>query len=82
MIRTQIQLTQEQWKELKKIAAARHLSIAELVRQSVDQLIRSPENQRIDQYHRLSVEIVGKYKSGSSDVSANHDKYLSDSYGS
>jgi predicted DNA-binding ribbon-helix-helix protein len=80
MIRTQIQFTQEQWKALKKIAATRHVSIAELVRQSVDQLIRSPENQNIDEYHQLAVEIVGKYQSGVSDISANHDKYLAGIY--
>jgi hypothetical protein len=82
MIRTQVQFTQEQWQALKKIAASRHVSIAELVRQSVDQLIRSPENQKIDEYRRLAVAIVGKYKSESSDVSTNHDKYLSDIYNS
>ena len=80
MIRTQVQFTPEQWEALKKIAASRHVSVAEVVRRSVDQLIRSPENKKIDEYRRLSVEIVGKYKSESSDVSTNHDKYLSDVY--
>lgn len=82
MIRTQIQFTQEQWKALKKIAAYRHVSISEIVRESVDQVIRSPENQEIDEYQRLCVEIVGKYQSGLSDISANHDKYLSEIYNS
>jgi predicted DNA-binding ribbon-helix-helix protein len=80
MIRTQIQFTKEQWDALKKIAASRHVSISEVVRQSVDALIRSPENQGIDEYQRLSVEIVGKYQSGFSDISAEHDKYLSEIY--
>jgi predicted DNA-binding ribbon-helix-helix protein len=80
MIRTQIQFTKEQWEALKKIAASRHVSISEVVRQSIDELIRSPENQGIDEYQRLSVEIVGKYQSGFSDISAEHDKYLSEIY--
>ena len=80
MIRTQIQFTREQWEALKKLAAARGISVAEVVRQSVDQLIRSPENRGIDEYRRLSVEIVGKYQSGLADVSTNHDKYFSEIY--
>jgi hypothetical protein len=77
MIRTQIQFTKKQLEVLKKIAASRHVSISEVVRQTVDQLIRSPENSEIDEYHRLSVEIVGKYMSGMSDTSENHDNHLS-----
>ena len=82
MIRTQIQFTQEQWEALKKLAASRHISISEVVRESVDQVIHSPENREIDEYQRLCVEIVGKYQSGLSDISANHDKYLSEIYNS
>jgi hypothetical protein len=80
MIRTQIQFTQEQWEALKKLANARHVSIAELVRQSVDKLIRSPENMSNDEYQQLCIEIVGKYQSGIADISSNHDEYLSETY--
>jgi hypothetical protein len=82
MIRTQIQFTQEQWEALKKLANARHVSIAELVRQSVDKLIRSPENMSNDEYQQLCIEIVGKYQSGIADISSNHDEYLSETYNS
>jgi len=80
MIRTQIQFTQEQWEALKKLANARHVSIAELVRQSVDKLIRSPDNMSNDEFQQLCIEIVGKYQSGIGDISSNHDKYLSETY--
>lgn len=80
MIRTQIQFTEDQWKALKKMAASRHISVAEIVRQSVEQMLRSPDNRTIDEYQRLAVEIVGKYGSGISDVSTNHDRYLGESY--
>jgi predicted DNA-binding ribbon-helix-helix protein len=81
MIRTQVQFTKEQWQALKNLASARHISIAELVRQSVDQMIQAPEN-RDDDFRRLALEIVGKYSAGEADVSANHDKYLAEIYGS
>jgi len=80
MIRTQIQFTEDQWQALKKMAASRHVSVAEIVRQSVEQMLRSPDNRTIDEYQRLAVEIVGKYGSGFSDVSTNHDRYLGESY--
>jgi isocitrate dehydrogenase kinase/phosphatase len=80
MIRTQVQFTEEQWQALKRMAASRHVSVAEIVRQSVEMMLRSPDNRSIDEYRRLAVEIVGKYGSGLSDISTNHDRYLSESF--
>ena len=39
MVRTQIQLTEEQIKKLKKVGASEHLSTAELIRRAVDDFI-------------------------------------------
>ena len=39
MVRTQIQLTEEQAEGLKRLAAERGVSMAELVRQSVQRLL-------------------------------------------
>jgi hypothetical protein len=41
MIRTQVQLTEEQVRALRNLASVRQVSVAELIRQSVDTLIRS-----------------------------------------
>lgn len=41
MVRTQIQLTEEQSRTLKKLAMTRHLSVAELIRQAVDNMIKT-----------------------------------------
>ena len=38
MIRTQVQLTEEQARALRNLASARQVSVAELIRQSVDTL--------------------------------------------
>ena len=40
MIRTQIQLTEEQAQRLKTLAAEQGKSVAELIRQSVDETIK------------------------------------------
>jgi len=80
MIRAQVRFTEKQWQALKRIAASRHVSVAELVRQSVDQLLNAPENRRFDEFRRLSIEIIGKYQSGSINISTDHDKYLAEDY--
>jgi len=80
MIRTQIQLTEQQSARLKAAAARRGVSVAELIRQSVDALFargldRSPE----DLYGRAA-RAAGRFRSGAHDVSVKHDEYLSEAY--
>jgi Arc/MetJ-type ribon-helix-helix transcriptional regulator len=78
MVRTQIQLTEEQAEGLKKLAAERGVSMAELVRQSVQRLLEEREQ---DEKWRRAMTLVGRYRSGLTDVSVNHDKYLFDEHG-
>jgi len=40
MVRTQVQLTEEQAKKVKKIAASRGVSMAEVIRDAVEMAIR------------------------------------------
>jgi Arc/MetJ-type ribon-helix-helix transcriptional regulator len=85
MIRTQIQLTQEQSRRIKEVAEREEISMAEVIRRAVDfwletggTLTKEERRQRAVQAVR---EIDGKYYSDSSDVSANHDTYLDEVYG-
>jgi predicted DNA-binding ribbon-helix-helix protein len=80
MIRTQIQLTEDQAKALKKIAQSRHLSVAELIRKAVDTVIKSNTVVNAEERHRRAMEIVGKFSSGKRDVSKKHDLYLTEAY--
>jgi hypothetical protein len=81
MVRTQIQLTEEQAKALKKMAAARHLSSAELIRRAVDSMIKSGPAAEPEERRKREIEIAGKFSSGKSDVSRKHDKYLTQAFG-
>jgi RecA/RadA recombinase len=81
MVRTQIQLTEEQAKALKKIAASRHLSSAELIRRAVDIIIKSGPAADPEERRKRAIDIAGKFSSGKSDVSRKHDKYLADAFG-
>ena len=81
MVRTQIQLTEEQVKGLKKIAASRHLSIAELIRQSVDTILKTNTVVDSDERRERAMEVAGRFRSGKSDISKKHDKYLIEAFG-
>ena len=77
MVRTQIQLTEEQARRLKEIAHGQHISMAELIRRQVDELVKSCEVRGRDELIEQAKEACGKYGSGRSDVSEEHDSYLS-----
>jgi len=80
MVRTQIQLTEEQMKAIKRIATARHLSVAELIRRAVDLVIKSSMTVEPEERQKRALEIVGKFRSGRRDTSKKHDAYLAQNY--
>jgi hypothetical protein len=80
MIRTQIQLTQHQSQALKSLAAQRGISIAELIRQSVDNLIQASGDVSDDERNRRAVAAAGRFRSGHTDLSVDHDRYLAEAY--
>jgi hypothetical protein len=80
MIRTQIQLTENQVQALKKIAASRRVSVAKLIRQAVDSMIKSSPLVDPEERYKRAMDIVGKFHSGKHDVSEKHDTYLMDAY--
>jgi Arc/MetJ-type ribon-helix-helix transcriptional regulator len=80
MVRTQIQLTDEQAARLKRIATDRGVSMAEVIREAVD---RIPEqNDRAERWARaLAVARRGfRDRDGATDVSVRHDDYLAEAY--
>ena len=80
MVRTQVQLTEEQAQALRNLASARQVSVAELIRQSVDTLIRSSGEIDIEERRRRAIAAAGRFHSGTSNISAKHDEYLADAF--
>jgi len=82
MVRTQIQLTEQQAEEVKRIARARHVSSAEIIREALDNLIRSGAGATVvaEDRRRRALNAVGKFSSGKRDISRKHDKYLSEAF--
>jgi len=80
MVRTQIQLKEEQITALKRIAAAKQSSIAELIRKAVDNIIKTGAVPDYEERRKRAIDIAGRFRSGKQDISFQHDKYLAEAY--
>jgi len=80
MVRTQIQLTEEQANALKEIAAKENVSVAEIIRRSVDTTIVLSCGLTRDERRRRAAALSGRFHSGKTDVARNHDAYLVEAY--
>ena len=81
MVRTQIQLTENQSRALKLLAAQQNKSVAELIRHSVDQLINSAGVVDVKERRRRAIGAAGRFRSGHNDLSTEHDRYLAEDFG-
>ncbi len=91
MIRTMVQLTEEQMMALKALAKARKTSVAKLVRESVAQyVVAAPKETSMEEKRKRALKFIEyiennpeKFRDieGKTDVAINHDKYLAEIYG-
>ena len=81
MIRTQVQLTEEQARSLRMLASKRRVSIAELVRQSVDFFVHSSMVTDVEARRKRAIAVAGRFRSGCTDLSTEHDRHLAEAYG-
>jgi plasmid stability protein len=80
MIRTHIQLTEEQSKKLKAAAARKGISVAELIRQGIDASLEKEASPSRDELVARVVNAAGRFKSLRHDVARRHDRYLGESF--
>jgi len=80
MYRTQVQLTEMQIQALKQLAAAQDRSVAELIRQAVDVLLRRSGEIDDQERRRRAIDAAGRFHSGLQDLSTDHDRYLNEAY--
>ena len=84
MVRTQVQLTEEQARKVRALAASEGASMAEIIRRSMDQYAQHASRQNLpddwEERRRRALAIVGKYASGVHDISEHHDRYLTEIY--
>jgi predicted NUDIX family phosphoesterase len=81
MVRTQIQLTDEESLKAKRLAAKNNVSVAELIRRSLDRTLREevmpPDDKEI---RKRAIAAVGAFRSDRTDVARRHDAYLSEAF--
>jgi len=80
MIRTQVQLTDAQAQALKELALAEGKSMAELVRDGVDDLLRERGTVDRQAIKVRSIAALGRFRSSVSDLGTKHDDHLADAY--
>lgn len=81
MVRTQIQLTDQQARRLRTEARERGVSLAELIRRYVEKGLSDESPDRGELYERAA-RLVGRFTApdGARDVSSRHDHYLDDAF--
>ncbi|MGO9410445.1 MAG: CopG family transcriptional regulator [Spirochaetia bacterium] len=80
MVRTQIQLSEEQALRLKAFAARRGVSMAEIVRQGIEMLLAQGGEKSPTELRQRALAAAGKFRSGLHDVATRHDGYLAGDY--
>lgn len=79
MIRTQIQLTEEQARAVRALAEKSGVSMAEVIRRAVDQALLSPLVSD-EERRRRALAWAGRSRSGLPDLGLEHDRYLDEAY--
>lgn len=79
MLRTQIQLKEEQMEWLRSKARTKGISVSQLIRESI-KFYQTHEEHLPEDRKKKALEAVGRFSSGTSDVSERHDDYLAEAY--
>lgn len=81
MVRTQIQVTEQQARKLRAKARESGISVSELIRRCIQTVLSSEELSRAELYSRAA-RIVGKLEDrrGAKDLARRHDDYLDEAF--
>jgi len=80
MVRTQIQLTENQQEALRRLSAATGRSVADLIREGVEQVLAvRPLPNRQERIER-AIRVAGRFASGTADGSREHDSHLAEAF--
>ena len=77
MVRTQVQLSEEQLQALRKLSATRGRPITGVIREAVDQYLSSQKSVSCQRIER-ALRVAGKFSSGCTDISSHHVRYFAE----
>jgi Arc/MetJ-type ribon-helix-helix transcriptional regulator len=76
----QVRLPQEDLTALRRLSAEKGVSVSELVRRGVKQLLKSEQGPTREELWERASALAGKYHSGKPDIGQRHDDYLEEAY--
>jgi hypothetical protein len=81
MLRTQIQITNQQARQLRAWARREGISLSEAIRRCLDKVLPAEAGERAERFARAA-RLVGAFADaqGASDLAEKHDEYLDGAY--
>ena len=79
MLRTQIQIEEDQIRWLRDRAKERGVSVSQLIREAVE-FYRKYEDRLPEDKKKKALVAIGRYASGVSEISEKHDDYLAEAF--
>jgi len=80
MIRTQIQITEEQAATLRTLSAERRRPVAELIRAGIDSFLQKEAGISGERKRARAKSAAGKFASSAAKVSVEHDSYVAEAF--
>ena len=80
MIRTQIQLSENQVRSIKQLAATLGVSMAEIIRRAIDDKIKEEFRPSREEVRERAMRAGGRFSVEIKDLSTNHDQYLAEAF--
>ncbi len=78
MVRTQIQLSEDEAAAVKRLATSRGVSMAAVIRAAVDRYVERESEESLASKWARSMAAVGSLQSGITDLSQRHDDEFAD----
>lgn len=78
MLRKQVQFTERQVARIRREAARQGISESAVIREALDKGFGGDARGPTDEQWERALAVVGKFPSGLTDLSAEHDRYLGD----
>lgn len=80
MVRTRVQLTEQQAARLKERAAQEGVSLAEILRRGAELYLQAGGTVGEQERKDRAIGVLGRFRSGKKDLGEHHDKYLAEVY--
>jgi hypothetical protein len=80
MVRTEILLTNSQIRTLKALSVSEGRSVADLIRDGVDAILRERKTVDREAVKARSIAALGRFKSNSRNLGCKHDDHLPDAF--